>query len=118
MKDKVKLFKLELLNHVKGLSLDDICKSLNGRDGIRGYSVDIDGVYCNNLSGDGIDVIGKDGLVLTLNVNKDDEEDSEMIFENTQEYEDGMEFNDWNGIWKIELNEHSGIHLLLELSNF
>ena len=40
-----------------------------------------------------------------------------MVFENTQEYEDGMEFQDWDGTWEIELDEHSGIQLLLRLSN-
>lgn len=117
MKEKVKLFKQELLNHIKDLSFKDICKSLDGRDGIRRSSPDINGFYCSNVSGDGINVIGKSGLIITLNIDKVNEEDSEIVFENTQEYEDGMEFQDWDGTWKNLLNEDSGIHLLLELSN-
>ena len=117
MKEKVKLFKQELLNHIKDLSLEDIGKSLDGRDGIRRSSPDINGFYCSNVSGDGINVIGKSGLIITLSIDKGYEEDSEMVFENTQEYEDGMEFQDWDGTWEIELDEHSGIQLLLRLSN-
>ena len=117
MKNKVKLFKQELLNHIKDLSLEDIGKSLDGRDGIRRSSPDINGFYCSNISGDGINVIGKLGLIINLSIDKGYEEDSEMVFENTQEYEDGMEFQDWDGTWEIELDEHSGIQLLLRLSN-
>ena len=117
MKEKVKLFKQELLNHIKDLSLEDMGKSLDGRDGIRRSSPDINGFYCSNVSGDGINVIGKSGLIITLSTDKDYEEDSEMVFENTQEYEDGMEFQDWDGTWEIELDERSGIQLLLRLSN-
>ena len=45
MKGKVKLFKQELLNHIKDLSLEDMGKSLDGRDGIRRSSPDINGFY-------------------------------------------------------------------------
>ena len=115
MKEKLKLLKLDLLNHIRETPLDKLSGYLEGRDGIRSGRVDVNGVYCCNTSGDGISIIEKDGLILTLEIDKDYEENSDEIFENTQEYEDGIDFEEWDGTWKIELDEHSGIHLLLTL---
>ena len=109
MKEKVKLFKQELLNHIKDLSFENMSKTHESRDGIVPSNL----LYVLNR----VYLIGKEGLIITLGIDKEYEEDSEMVFENTQEYEDGMEFQDWDGTWKIELDEHSGIYLLLELSN-
>ena len=46
---------------------------------------------------------------------EEDEECFEELFENTQQYEDGMDSEDWDGIWKITLDEYSGLHLLIDL---
>lgn len=113
MKDKVNDLKIELLKVLESTPLSQINTTLNGRNGVRCYSTDIDGYYCNN-SEESLNIVGKDGLTLTIEIDLDDPE-SEEIFENTQEYEDGMEFDDWDGTYKVTLDENSGIILLLEL---
>jgi hypothetical protein len=106
--------KQELLNTLKSKGLEEINNFLPGSDYIRRYSGNIDGCYTSGYYDD-IMIIKKEGLTLTFKINKDYFEESEELFETTQEFEEGMEFEDWNGEWKKTLNKYSSVILLTYL---
>ena len=113
LKTKYDDFKMELLNQVKVTPLSKINTSLNGRDGLRSSCVDIGGYYCNNCE-DSVSIIEKDGLILTFETSEDDSEMWDYgydIFHDNDEQLPSI----YEGIFQIELNEYTGISLLLEL---
>ena len=60
-------------------------------------------------------IIDKEDLTLTLKIDKNSFEESEELFENTQQYEDDMEFEDWNGEWKKTLDNYCSVNFLTHL---
>ena len=106
--------KQELLNTLKNKKLEEINDFLPGNDHIRGYCGDINGYYTNGYY-DNIMIIDKEDLTLTLKIDKNSFEESEELFENTQEYDDGMEFEDWNGEWKKNLDNYCSVNFLIHL---
>ena len=103
--------KLDLLNKLESKKLNEINDFLPGRDYIRGCCGSIQGYYSTGFY-DNIDIINKNGLKITLKIDKESFEENEVLFENTPEYDNGMEFKDWNGEWEETLDTHSSILLL------
>ncbi len=106
--------KQELLNTLKTKRLSEINDFLPGNDHIRGYCGDIDGYYTNGYY-DNISIINKVDLTLTFKIDKNSFEESEELFEDTQQYDDGMEFENWNGEWEKTLDNHCSFNFLIHL---
>jgi len=106
--------KQELLNTLKSKELSEINNFLPGNNYIRMYSGDINGYYTSGYYDD-IKIVKKEGLTFTFKIDKDYFEEGEELFETTQEFEEGMEFEDWNGEWKKTLNNYSSVILLTYL---
>lgn len=109
--------KQELLNQLKNKKLEEISDYLPGNDDILGYCGGINGHYTNGYH-DSIQIINKEDLTLTFKIDKESFEQCEELFENTQQYEEGMELEDWNGEWKETLDNYSStlflVYLLLD----
>jgi len=112
--EELKRIKKELIGMVEKLDYENIPKHLDGMNNVRSHSIDFGGHYtCNNS--EGISITDKDGLTLTLKIpDLSWESYSEDIFEMTDEYENGMEFEDWDGTFKYTIEE-SDVHLLMFL---
>ena len=106
--------KQELLKKLEHKNLNEIESFLPGNDYIRGYCGNINGYYTNGYY-DNIDIVDKQGLTLTFKIDKDSFEESEELFENTQQYEDGTDFKDWNGEWSKTLDNYCSIIFLTYL---
>lgn len=106
--------KQELLKTLKSKKLKDINDFLPGNDHIRSYCGDINGYYTNGYY-DNISIINKEDLILTFKIDKNSFQESEELFENTQQYDDGMEFEDWNGVWNKTLDNHCSVNFLIHL---
>ncbi len=110
--------KLKILLLLKEIEFSNFPKYLPGRNSIRGNMEDLNGYYCNNLE-EGVDIIGKDGLTLTLSLASDEGEwDStwDNYYELYLKENDLEEDEDWDGVFEFELNEETGLMLLLHLS--
>ena len=109
------MIKETLLKLVKQVKFEDLKnKTLPGTDSTRGYAQSFDGMFTTGYYDD-IYIIGKDGLTLEFKVDVDGFEDLELLFENTDQYREGMSLEDWDGTFTETLNKFTDNILLVYL---
>ena len=109
------MIKETLLKLVKQVEFEDLKnKILPGTDSTRGYAQSFDGMFTTGYYDD-IYIIGKDGLTLEFKVDVDGFEDLELLFENTDQYREGMSLEDWDGTFTETLNKFTDNILLVYL---
>lgn len=106
--------KKELLERLKEKTLSEIQRTLPGLDHVRGYSGDTDGYFTTGYHDD-INIIDKSGLEITYSIDLSWFESSEELFENTDNYHNGQDFSDWDGVFKETLSENTSLQLLIFL---
>ena len=111
----MRMIKETLLKLVKQVKFEDLKnKTLPGTDSTRGYAQSLEGMFTTGYYDD-IQIIGKQDLTFTFKVDVDGFEDLELLFENTDQYQEGMDLDDWDGTFTETLNRFTDNILLIYL---